>query len=77
MIDQSLKIVPPFLTVGRHFEISGKIHIFGNNIDGQPGVGLVVKVAGLGPKGPEFKHCFAVELTPGGVDSAWGHNHLG
>ena len=35
-----------------------------------PGVGLMVRVVGLGSKGPEFKSCFAIELIPGGVDSA-------
>jgi len=35
-----------------------------------PGVGLMLRVAGLGSEGPEFKSCFAVELIPGGVDSA-------
>ena len=38
--------------------------------DSKHGVGLVVKVAGLGPKGPEFEPLSAVELTPGGVYSA-------
>ena len=31
------------------------------------GVSLMVIVVGLGSEGPEFKSCFAVELTPGGV----------
>ena len=35
-----------------------------------PGVGLIVRVAGLGSVGPEFKSHSAVELVPGGVDSA-------
>ena len=34
-----------------------------------PGVGLMVRVVGLGSKGPEFKSCSAVELIPGGVNS--------
>ena len=33
-----------------------------------PGVGLMVRVVGLGSKDPEFKSCSAVELIPGGVD---------
>ena len=35
-----------------------------------PGVGLMVRVVGLGSKDLEFKSCSAVELIPGGVDSA-------
>ena len=35
-----------------------------------PSVGLIVRVVGLGSEGPEFKFCLAVELIPGGVDSA-------
>ena len=35
-----------------------------------PGVGLMVRVVGLGSKDPEFKSTSAVELIPGGVDSA-------
>ena len=35
-----------------------------------PGVGIVVQVVGLGSQDPEFKSPLAVELIPGGVDSA-------
>ena len=35
-----------------------------------PGVGLMVRVVGLGLEDPEFKSHLAVELTPGGVDFA-------
>ena len=35
-----------------------------------PGVGLMVRVVGLGSQGPEFKSCLAVEFIPGVVDSA-------
>ena len=35
-----------------------------------PGVDLMVKVVGLGSYDPEFKSHLAVELIPGGVDSA-------
>ena len=35
-----------------------------------PGVGLTVRVAGLGSQGPEIKSCSAVGLIPGGVNSA-------
>ena len=38
------------------------------------GVGLMVGVVGLGSSGPELKSCLAVELIPGGVDSACWHN---
>ena len=31
-----------------------------------PGVGLMVRVVGLGSEGPEFKSHLAVELLPGG-----------
>ena len=33
-----------------------------------PGVGLMVRVVGLGSEDPEFKSPSAVELIPGGVD---------
>ena len=36
-----------------------------------PGVGVMVRVAGLGSSDPEFKSYLAVELIPGGVDSAY------
>ena len=35
-----------------------------------PGVGLMVRVVGLGCHGLEFQPQSAVELIPGGVDSA-------
>ena len=35
-----------------------------------PGVDFMVRVVGLGCKGPEFKSHSAVELIPGGVNSA-------
>ena len=35
-----------------------------------PGVGLMARLVGLGSEGPDFKSCLAVELIPGGVDSA-------
>ena len=35
-----------------------------------PGVGLMVRVVGLGSEYPEFKSHLAVELIPGGVNSA-------
>ena len=35
-----------------------------------PGVGLMIRVVGLGSLDPEFKSHSAVELIPGGVDSA-------
>ena len=33
-----------------------------------PGVGLMVRVVGLGSEDPEFKSHSAVEIIPGGVD---------
>ena len=36
-----------------------------------PGVGLMVSVVGLHCKDPSFKSCSAVELIPGGFDSAY------
>ena len=42
-----------------------------------PGVGLMVGVVGLGSKDPEFKSHFAVELIPGGVDSACHPSEVG
>ena len=42
-----------------------------------PGVGLMARVAGLGSEGPEFKSCLAVELIPGGIDSACHPSKVG
>jgi len=44
---------------------------------GMPDVGLMVRVVGLGSYGPEFKSCLAVELIPGGVDSACHPSEVG
>ena len=44
------------------FQPSGGCHM--------PGVGFMAKVIGLESEGPEFKSHSAVELIPGGVDSA-------
>ena len=37
-----------------------------------PGVGLIVRVVGLGSEDTEFKSHSAIELIPGGVDSEVG-----
>ena len=42
-----------------------------------PGVGLMVRVVGLGSEGPEFKSPSAIELIPGGVDSACHPTEVG
>ena len=42
-----------------------------------PGVGLMVWVVGFGSSGPEFKSRSAVELIPGGVDSARHPSEVG
>ena len=42
-----------------------------------PGVGLMVRVVGLGSEGPVFKSCLAVELIPGAVDSACHPSEVG
>ena len=42
-----------------------------------PGVGLMVRVAGFGSEGPEFKSRSAVELIPGGVNSACHPSEVG
>ena len=43
-----------------------------------PGVGLMVRVVGLGSESPEFKPGFLpVELIPGGVDSACHPSEVG
>ena len=42
-----------------------------------PGVGLTVRVVGLGSLDPEFKSNLAVELIPGGVDSARRPSEVG
>ena len=42
-----------------------------------PGVGLIVRVVGLGSLNPEQKSHSAVELIPGGVDSACHPSEVG
>ena len=42
-----------------------------------PGVGLMVRVVGLGSSDPQFKSCLAVELILGGVDSACHPSEVG
>ena len=42
-----------------------------------PGVGLMVRVVGLESEDPEFKSHSAVELIPGGVDSACHPSEVG
>ena len=41
------------------------------------GVGLMVRVVGLGSEDPEFKSPFTVELIPGGVESACHPSEVG
>ena len=41
------------------------------------GVGLMVWVGGFGSQGPEFKSRSAVELIPGGVNSACHPSEVG
>ena len=42
-----------------------------------PGVGLMVRVVGLGSYDPEFKSHLAVELIPGGVNSSCHPSEVG
>ena len=42
-----------------------------------PGVGLMVRVVGLGSSGPEFKSHLVVELITGGIDSACHPSEVG
>ena len=42
-----------------------------------PGVGLMLRVVGLGTLDPEFKSLLVVELIPGGVDSACHPSEVG
>ena len=42
-----------------------------------PGLGLMVRVVGLGSEDPEFKSRSTVELIPGGVDSACHPSKVG
>ena len=42
-----------------------------------PGVGLMIRVMGLGSGGPEFKSRSAVELIPGGVNSTCHPSEVG
>ena len=50
--------------------ITDEINIMWTEVCYVPGVGLMVQVVDLGSKDPKFKSHSAVELTPGGVDSA-------
>ena len=43
----------------------------------QPHVGLMVRVVGLGSEDPEFKSHLALELIPGGIDSACHPSEVG
>ena len=43
----------------------------------RPGVGLMVRVVSLGSLDPEFKSRSAVELIPGGVNSAYHPSEVG
>ena len=42
-----------------------------------PGVGLMIRVVGFGSWGPEFESRSAVELIPGGVNSARHPSEVG
>ena len=42
-----------------------------------PGAGFMVRAVGFGSKGPEFKSRSAVELLPGGVNSACHPSEVG
>ena len=42
-----------------------------------PGAGLMVRMAGFGSSGPEFKSRSAIELIPGGVNSACHPSEVG
>ena len=42
-----------------------------------PGVGLIVRVVGLGSWGPEIKSRSTVELIPGGVDAVCHPSEVG
>ena len=46
-------------------------------MSGMPGVGVMVRVVGLGSEDPEFKSLLAVELIPGGVNSACNPSEVG
>ena len=47
------------------------------SLEDMPGVGLMVRVVGLGSEDPEFKSHSAVELLPGVVDSACHPSEVG
>ena len=55
----------------------GLLILFGMHPVGMPGVGLMVRVVGLGSLDPEFKSHSAAELIPGGVDSACHPSEVG
>ena len=56
-----------FLQVKPIFHLNVLIHV--QLLVNMPGVGLMVRVVGLGSEDPDFKSPLAVELIPGGVDS--------
>ena len=51
--------------------------ILAYNFQGMLGVGFLVWVVGLGSQDSEFKSPLAVELIPGGVDSACHPSEVG
>ena len=46
-------------------------------MSGMSGVGFMVRVVDLGSQDPKFKSHLAVELIPGGVDSACHPSEIG
>ena len=65
------------LTAGMRDKIEGDLDKYGMWVEMRavrghimPGIGLMVRVVGLRSQSPEFKSHLAVELVPGGVDSA-------
>ena len=57
------------LYIGVSIFCSLPVHLYSVSVV-LPGVSLMVMVVGFGSKGPEFKSRSAVELIPGGVNSA-------
>ena len=74
ILDAAILSIP---VCGEDVEVTERFTSLSIDIHVIPGVGLMVRVAGLGSEGPEFKSRSAVELIPGGVNSACHPSEVG
>ena len=63
--------------MNKHLNGNNQHSLLNNGVGHMPGVGLMVRVVGLGSKNPDFKSPSAVELLPGGVGSARHPSEVG